>query len=60
MVSPPVPQILQAQVLIGGVLIIVIVGNRYRDGARPRGAFHRSQWHAPSHAGQQHYIFAQT
>src|SRR5207248_1187785 len=54
----PVPEILQAQVLVGGVLIIVIVGDGYCDGASLRGTFHRSQWHAPSHGGEQHYVFA--
>jgi hypothetical protein len=44
----PVPQILQAQVCIGGILIIVVVGDGYRDAGSLGGGFHISQRHAPA------------
>ena len=44
-----IPQIPQAQVLIRGVLIVIVVGDGYRDGASVRGALHRAQRDAPSH-----------
>ena len=44
-----VPQILQTQILIGGVLIVVVIRDGDSDGARLCSALHRSQRHAPSH-----------
>ena len=55
-----VPQILQAQVFVGSMLIVVVIGDRYRDGAGLRGAFHRSERNASSHSRQEHHLSART
>ena len=50
-----IPEVLQPQVFIGGVLVVVVVGDRYGNRARLCCALRCSQRNAPAHGRQQDY-----
>ena len=47
-----VPQILQAEVFVGGVLVVVVVGDGDADGAGVGGALHGIERDGPPKVGQ--------
>jgi len=53
-----VPQVLEAQILIGGVLIVVVIGNRDGDGVRVWRRAPSPQANRCRHGGNQNHIAA--
>jgi hypothetical protein len=47
-----IPEILQAEVLVSGVLVVIVVGDRHGDGGRVRGLLDHLEWNATTHGRQ--------